>query len=290
MQGTAQTIARTQAYALRQLDALAQKLERGNKMGPLAEASREAEAKVEEWLAVLARCFHLQDALAVLELDRVLDTAPAELDQHRLGLRSARNARRDSFAKATASMLARVDAASGVANSKVLLNPWTPEPSSSRATRWVRRSRRSATCSAWTVGASRWTLVAGERPRRTCGTRCWRPAWTGSTTPAGSGSGPLAGPAPHRAGCPQGSRKPQRDAGTAFQSGTPMTGTERPPRSKDNGATGMSRINAAWLLWVKHPSKTFDVNVVRITLASGRDILLSPCIVSDSNGEPRHTR
>lgn len=47
VQGTAQTIARTQAYALRQIDALAQKLERGNKMGALAEASREAEAKVE---------------------------------------------------------------------------------------------------------------------------------------------------------------------------------------------------------------------------------------------------
>jgi len=123
VQGTAQTIARTQAYALRQLDAMAQKLERGNKMGPLAEASREAEAKVEEWLAVLARCFHLQDALAVLELDRVFDAAPEELEQHRLGLRSARNARRDSFAEATASMLGRVDGAAGVANSKVLLNP-----------------------------------------------------------------------------------------------------------------------------------------------------------------------
>lgn len=124
VQGTALTIARTQAYALRQLDALAQKLERDDKMGELAKASTEAEAKVQEWLAVLARCFHLQDALAVLELDRVLDAAPVELEQHRVGLRAARNARRESFAHATARMLERVDRAAGSANSKVLLNPF----------------------------------------------------------------------------------------------------------------------------------------------------------------------
>ncbi|MCM3662192.1 hypothetical protein M3148_14500 [Georgenia satyanarayanai] len=36
-----------------------------------------AEAKVEECLAVLARCFQLQDGIAVLELDRVLDASPS---------------------------------------------------------------------------------------------------------------------------------------------------------------------------------------------------------------------
>ena len=89
VQATSTTIARTQAYALRQLDALAEKLERKTKIGDLAEAAKEAEAKVQEWLAVLARCFQLQDAIAVLELDRVLDAAPDELDRHRLALRTA---------------------------------------------------------------------------------------------------------------------------------------------------------------------------------------------------------
>ena len=83
----------TQAYALRQLDALAEKLERKTKIGDLAEAAKEAEAKAQEWLAVLARCFQLQDAIAVLELDRVLDAAPDELDGHRLGLKAARQDR-----------------------------------------------------------------------------------------------------------------------------------------------------------------------------------------------------
>jgi hypothetical protein len=79
---TSATIAETQAYALRQLDTLAQKMERKTKIRGLATATQEAESSVREWLAVVARCFQLTDAIAVLELDRVLDAAPEDLDAH----------------------------------------------------------------------------------------------------------------------------------------------------------------------------------------------------------------
>jgi hypothetical protein len=125
VQATSVTITRTQAYALRQLDALAEKLERKTKIGDLAQTSKEAESKVQEWLAVLARCFQLQDALAVLELDRVLDAAPEELDRHRLGLRAARQNRLDLMSRSTERLMARMDAAAGTANTKVLLHPST---------------------------------------------------------------------------------------------------------------------------------------------------------------------
>lgn len=123
VQSTSATIARTQAYALRQLDALAESLERETKMAELAKVSKEAELKVEEWLAVLARCFQLQDATAVLELDRVLDASPEELDQHRLGLRVARQNRLELIAQTTERLMARMDVAAGRANAKVLLHP-----------------------------------------------------------------------------------------------------------------------------------------------------------------------
>jgi hypothetical protein len=123
VQATSATIARTQAYALLQLDALAEKLERKPAVADLANTSREAESKVHEWLAVLARCFQLQDAIAVLELDRVLDAAPAELDRHRVGLRTARQNRRELIARSTERLMARMDAAAGIANAKVLLHP-----------------------------------------------------------------------------------------------------------------------------------------------------------------------
>ncbi len=123
VQATSMTIARTQAYALGQLDALAEKMEHKNKIGELAKASKDAEVSVREWLAVLARCFQLQDAMAVLELDRVLDASPDELDRHRLALRAARQNRMQLISRSTERLLARVDAAVGMANTKVLLHP-----------------------------------------------------------------------------------------------------------------------------------------------------------------------
>jgi hypothetical protein len=123
VQTTSVTIARTQAYALRQLDALAEKLERKTKIGDLARTSKEAESTAHEWLAVLARCFQLQDAIAVLELDRVLDAAPDELDRHRLGLRTTRQNRLDLIARSTGRLVARMSEAAGRANTKVLLHP-----------------------------------------------------------------------------------------------------------------------------------------------------------------------
>lgn len=123
VQGSAATIARTQAYALRQLDTLAEKLERETKVSELVDLSKEAQETVVDWLAVLARCFHLQDSMSVLELDRVLESAPGEIDRHRLALQTARQRRLNAIANATSQLVARMDAAAGRANAKVLLNP-----------------------------------------------------------------------------------------------------------------------------------------------------------------------
>lgn len=123
VQGAPATIAESQAYALRQLDALAEKLETKAKSGDFAEAAKDVESKGQEWLAVLARTFHLQEAIAVLELDRVLDATPAEIDGHRVGLKAARQARLELIARTTQGLLERMDAAAGRANERVLLNP-----------------------------------------------------------------------------------------------------------------------------------------------------------------------
>lgn len=123
VQSTSLTIGRTQAYALKQLSGIAEKLESQQKVSDLADAARQAEQTVQEWLAVLAHCFRLQDGIAVLELDRVLDASPDELDDHRHGLQMARQRRLDQLATGTASLLERMDAAAGTADAKLLLNP-----------------------------------------------------------------------------------------------------------------------------------------------------------------------
>lgn len=122
-QATSATVARTQAYALRQLDAIAEKLEAESKVGSLADAVRDAQSKTHEWLAVLARCFQLQDAIAVLELDRVLDAVPEDLDAHRLGLKAARQKRLNTISRSTGHLMARMNTAASLANTKVLFHP-----------------------------------------------------------------------------------------------------------------------------------------------------------------------
>lgn len=123
VQDAAGTIADTQAYALLQLDALAEKLERKSSIADLMKAAQEAEAKAREWLAVLARCFQLQEGIAVLELDRVLETAPEDLEGHRQGLKAARQERLDTIARSTNALMGRVQSAAGRANTRVLFNP-----------------------------------------------------------------------------------------------------------------------------------------------------------------------
>jgi hypothetical protein len=125
LQAAPMAIATTQAYALRQLDALAEKMEGKAKIGDLAKTAKEIESKIREWLAVLARCFQLQDELAVLELDRVLTSTPDELDRHRVGLQIARKNRRELIFRSTERLVTRMQAAAETANAKVLLHPAT---------------------------------------------------------------------------------------------------------------------------------------------------------------------
>ncbi|GAB2548179.1 hypothetical protein [Brachybacterium huguangmaarense] len=125
VQATTFTIARTQAYALRQIDGLAEKIERAAKVGDAARVAKESEAPLAEWLSVLARCFQLQNAITVLELDRVLDAEPEELDAHREGLIAARKNRLDLFAESTERLLERMNKAIDSANAQVLLHPAT---------------------------------------------------------------------------------------------------------------------------------------------------------------------
>lgn len=123
VQSSSATIARTQSYALLQLEALAENLHSKQRISELLKAAKETEAKTQEWLAILARCFQLQDAIAVLEIDRVLETAPDDLNGHRLGLTAARNARLDAISQVTSRLLSEMAGAAASANLRVLLNP-----------------------------------------------------------------------------------------------------------------------------------------------------------------------
>ncbi len=167
VQATSQTLARTQAYALRELDAISEKLQKKADVGDIAKAARDAEPKVREWLAVLARTFQLQDGVSVLELDRVLDASPEELDSHHAGLLKARQNRLDRIGRSTAALLEQMDETVRRANAKVLLNPFDA-PAAVRSSNQVVaevenfRGRLGIEASHEAADAKPWARAAGE--------------------------------------------------------------------------------------------------------------------------------
>lgn len=120
--GVSETISIVQEEALLALGALADKIDSKNKTGALKKATKEIESEVVIQLAVLARCFELQDKFRVVELDHVLATAPENLDGHRLGVADAREKRRASVLANTTRLMAQMDAAGGLANENILLH------------------------------------------------------------------------------------------------------------------------------------------------------------------------
>lgn len=122
VQAASTTIGETQSYALRQLRGHADKLDAAKKIGDIARTAREAEASTAVWLAVLARCFELQESVAVIELDRVLEAAPADLVGHRAALDEAREERRSLILGQTAHLMERMVNAAGTARLNILLH------------------------------------------------------------------------------------------------------------------------------------------------------------------------
>lgn len=167
VQNLSTTIAEVQGYALAQLDGLAGKLESAGKVSDIADATAAAAASTQEWLAVLARTFQLQEGLDVLELDRVLDASPDEVDDHRRGLEEARRKRLTDIGKTTERLLVRIVSAAGTANEKVLLHP-SASPRAARASEQVGGSildfhgLLGLVSSAEAVELRRWSSAAGE--------------------------------------------------------------------------------------------------------------------------------
>lgn len=124
VQATSFQLARTQAYVLLQLDDISQKLAKEKSIASLVQATQEAEKPISEWLAVLARCSQLNDAVGVLELDRVLDSNPDDVESHKTALDAARQQRLELLTTSTSGLITRVEAIGAYANGKLLLNPF----------------------------------------------------------------------------------------------------------------------------------------------------------------------
>lgn len=117
-----ETIGEVQSSALRELQALAERASKEERIGALAKATRNIEEEAGLWIAVLARCFELQDEFEILELEHVARTSPELLEGHRQALDVNYSKRRSAIEKKTTHLFDSLNKAGGIAASNILLH------------------------------------------------------------------------------------------------------------------------------------------------------------------------
>jgi hypothetical protein len=110
------------SWALLSLDRVASKFDGVPQPGERVKIAKSVEDEVAEFLAVIAHCFELQDALDVFRLDRVQEESPDKLDDQRNALEKHRQERRSDIHRATERLIARIDEAADTANANVVLH------------------------------------------------------------------------------------------------------------------------------------------------------------------------
>lgn len=123
VQATSLAIAQAQAYAIRQIDDITEKMGDGSGAHDPGTDMGNYRDQINEWLAVLAGSLRLQDAGTILELDRVAQVEPDELDQHRRAAKTSREHRVRVISDNADHLLKQVDQTAEKANQEVLLHP-----------------------------------------------------------------------------------------------------------------------------------------------------------------------
>lgn len=110
------------SWAIVGLDRVGSKFDGVVRPGERVKLAKSVEDEVAEFLAVIAHCFGLQDALDVMRLDRVLEESPDMLADQRAALEKYRQGRRSDILNASKQLVARIDEAARAANSNVVLH------------------------------------------------------------------------------------------------------------------------------------------------------------------------
>lgn len=122
VQGAHATIINVQEETLLALGSLADKAQSDYKPGAIKKATGEIEQEIMMHLAVLARCFELEDQFRIIELDHVMATAPDYLEGHRQGVTENRDKRRGAVLGKTQSLMQQLDRYGAIANENIILH------------------------------------------------------------------------------------------------------------------------------------------------------------------------
>jgi hypothetical protein len=123
IQNSTNALFETESFAIRQINDEMQRISLESPIADLYQAIKSVETNIPMWLSILANCSSLYDSVAILELDRIMDSTPEDLDNHRMGLHAARFSRLEAISSTLRNMLSRVSKSVERANEKVLFNP-----------------------------------------------------------------------------------------------------------------------------------------------------------------------
>lgn len=164
VQDAPQTIYAVEAYALRQLERIEERLGGSISRGSLPAVIDRSGREAHDWLVVLARCWQLLDAHTILELDRVAGTDPDSLTEHGSELRASREERRARISGHATAIVLQIHDIERRANRGALVHP--------RANRELHGASKPAIARIReTVG-----VLGGRLPRSYVEERRWRRA------------------------------------------------------------------------------------------------------------------
>lgn len=119
--GCPQDIATIQAYAIAKIKGLTEKVEREQdpkQVRPLTQ-------QIHQWLGMLASAVKMQDQVSCIELARVCQEEPEQLEAHKKGVVLARNKRLEEIEQSLNALGKQLETKAGIVGGKVLLNPYS---------------------------------------------------------------------------------------------------------------------------------------------------------------------
>ena len=123
--GCPQDIATIQAYAIAKIKGLTEKVEREQDPKQVRPLTQQIRQEIHQWLGMLASAVKMQDQVSCIELARVCQGEPEQLEAHKKGIVLARNKRLEEIEQSLNALGEQLEAKANTVGGQVLLNPYS---------------------------------------------------------------------------------------------------------------------------------------------------------------------
>ena len=123
--GCPQDIATLQAYAIAKIKSLTEKAEREQDPKQVRPLTQQIRQEIHQWLGMLASAVKMQDQVSCIELARVCQEEPEQLEAYKKGIVLARNKRLEEIEQSLNALGKQLEEKAKTVGGQVLLNPYS---------------------------------------------------------------------------------------------------------------------------------------------------------------------